>query len=101
MQAFNFATMTAYNGKNASIMGNGTLPAFATFKQIKELGYKINKGAKGISIFCGYREKIEDGKKTTVPKFAIVFDLIDTTAHEDKEFLKYIKAELKEMFKSE
>jgi antirestriction protein ArdC len=100
MQAFNFATMTPYSGKNAATVGNGELPAFATFQQIKGLGYQVRKGAKGISIFCGFREKtVENGKTEKVPKFAIVFDLIDTTANDDKEFLKYVKTELKKLFK--
>lgn len=90
--------MTPYGGKNASIEGNGTLPAFATFSQLQSLGYMVKKGAKGVKIFCGYREKKEaKGKTARVPKFATVFDIIDTTANDDKEFLKYLATETKKL----
>lgn len=95
MNAFNFTTMTEYSGQNAAIVGNGTLPAFASFNQLKSLGYMVNKGAKGIKVFCGYKPKkdAENGKK--VPVYGVVFDIVDTTAAQDKDFLKWLKAEIK------
>lgn len=97
MNAFNFATMTPYDGKNATIEGNGPLPAFATFQQLKSLGYMVKKGAKGVKIFCGYRSK-KVGEKKTIPVWATVFDIIDTNAADDKEFLKYLATEAKKLF---
>lgn len=99
MNAFNFATLQPYGGKNATLEGNGTLPAFATFNQLRDLGYSVKKGAKGVKIFCGYREKKEGDKITRVPRSATVFDIIDTNATDDKEFMKYLATEVKKLFK--
>jgi hypothetical protein len=99
MNAFNFATMTAYSGQNAALVGNGDIPAFATFQQLKNLGYSVAKGAKGVKIFCGYREKKEGDKVARVPKYAIVFDIIDTNAKDDKAFLQHLATEAKKLFK--
>lgn len=98
MQAFNFATMTAYSGQNATLEGNGEIPAFATFQQLKSLGYSVCKGAKGVKIFCGYRDKKEGSTTKRVPRWAIVFDIIDTSAKDDKAFLQYLKAEATKLF---
>lgn len=95
MQAFNFTTMTAYGGKNAGLVSNGSddLPAFATFMQLRNAGYSVKKGAKSIAIFCGYKAK-KDSEGKSVPIWARVFDIIDTSAADDKEFLKWLKEEV-------
>lgn len=95
MKAFNFVTMREYGGSNANLVSNGDLPAFATFQQLKGIGQSVRKGAKSISIFCGYRKQIVDGKEVSKPISARVFDIIDTTASDDKEFLNYLKKEVK------
>ena len=94
MNAFNFITMTEYGGSNATLPGNGPIPAFATFNQLKNAGYCVKKGAKAVSIFCGYRKQIVDGKEVSKPISARVFDIIDTSASDDVEFLKWLKGEI-------
>jgi tRNA splicing endonuclease len=97
MKAFNFITMTEYGGRNALLEGNGDLPAFASFNQLRDSGYMVKKGAKSVSIFCGYRQRKDKttGKMTTVPTSGRVFDIIDTTAADDKGYIKHLKAEIK------
>ncbi len=92
LTAFNFITLVQYSGQNAGLVGNGELNAFATFNQIKQAGYKVNKGAKGSSIFCGYHKKIDKktGEEVTVPTYGYVFDIVDTTANDDKDFIKWL-----------
>ena len=99
MTAFNFATMRPYSGQNALLAGNGKYPAFATFNQIRQLGFTVNKGAKAVKIFCGYQsteEKDENGKlkKVTIPKRALVFDICDTNALQSPEFVEFMESEL-------
>lgn len=89
MRAFNFVTNTEYSGQNAALVGNGKYPAFASFNQLKSMGYSVNKGAKSVSIFCGYR-KGKDGEKT-VPCWGRVFDIVDTSAKDDKDLLEFIE----------
>ncbi len=95
MQAYNFTTQVKYGGSNAGLKGNGDLNAFATFFQIKNAGYTVNKGAKGIQIFTGYYTKTDPktNEEKTVPTHALVFDIKDTSAYEDKEFIDYLKNE--------
>lgn len=92
LTAFNFFSLVQYSGKNASIEGNGEINAFATFNQIKSMGYQVNKGAKSISIFTGYhlRTNKKTGEDEQVPTYARVFDIVDTTAKDDKEFYNYL-----------
>lgn len=98
--AFNFATMTPYTGRNAALEGSGEYNAFATFNQIRQLGMKVNKGAKGMPIFCGFHERTKDkdgnalAKPVVGQKFATVFDIKDTNALDDPEFAKYLRTEL-------
>lgn len=97
MQAFNFVTMNQYSGKNAGLVSNGNgLPAFATFQQLKSAGYSVLKGAKGVKIFCGYREKKDSKEK--MPLYATVFDIIDTSAKDDAQFLEWLGQEAKRLF---
>jgi antirestriction protein ArdC len=98
--AFNFSTMNDYSGSNAALVGNGKYNAFATFNQIRDLGYTVRKGAKSISIFCGYKEKLVDGKNETVPVYARVFDICDTNAEQDPELVKQLKKKLDKQEKS-
>lgn len=96
MTAFNFCTMTEYSGKNATLEGNGIISAFATFNQLKTNGYMVKKGAKGVGIHCGFR-KVEDkasGKVKSVPRYATVFDICDTTAQDDKDYMKWLESEI-------
>ena len=95
MQAYNFITLVKYNGQNAGLVGNGDLNAFATFNQVSQAGYKVNKGAKAISIFCGYFERLnkKTGENETVPTYARVFDIKDTSAYQDTEFVNWLKTE--------
>jgi len=91
--AYNFITKTNYSGSNAYLKGKSKYNAFATFKQISSAGYKINKGAKGEHIFCGFQPVDvvdENGKPKTksVPKVAVVFDIADTTAMDDAKLIK-------------
>lgn len=102
VKAFNFATETEYTGDNAALVSNfaDDLPAFATFNQINGLGYQVKKGAKSISIFCGYVRRAEKGKRKTevqktIPLYARVFDIADTTAADDKEFIKHLRGQIK------
>lgn len=97
MSAFNFITLVKYSGSNAGLTGNGSINAFATFNQISQSGYKVNKGAKGISIFCGYyeRKNKKTGELETVPTHANVFDIKDTSAYEDQEFVDWLKTDAK------
>ena len=89
MQPFNFITMQQYSGKNvAELIPNGEIPAFATFKQLKDAGYSVKKGAKSVAIFCGYREKKDSDKK--VPRWGRVFEIIDTSANDDKQFIEHL-----------
>lgn len=92
LTAFNFFSLVQYSGRNATIAGNGELNAFATFNQIKQMGYQVNKGAKSISIFTGYhlRTNKKTGEEEQVPTYARVFDIEDTTAKDDKEFYNYL-----------
>lgn len=96
MKAFNFSTMRPYSGANEYIEGNGKYPAFATFNQVNALGYQVKKGAKGIKILCGFRPDSEDDKTEgdilDGPRFrtSVVFDLCDTTASDDPEFMQYL-----------
>lgn len=89
MIAFNFATNKEYAGSNAALQGNGKYNAFASFNQIASMGYKVNKGAKSISIFCGYRES-KDGKKT-IPCWGRVFDIVDTNALQDADLVEFLE----------
>ena len=94
MQAYNFITLVKYTGANAGLVGNGSVNAFATFNQISGAGYKVNKGAKGISIFTGYytrESENKNGQNVTVPTYARVFDIKDTSAYEDQEFINWLK----------
>lgn len=88
MNAFNFVTNTEYSGQNAALVGNGKYPAFASFNQLKSMGYSVNKGAKSVSVFCGYRENKAGDR---VPCYGRVFDLIDTTAKDDTDLLEFIE----------
>jgi hypothetical protein len=93
MQAFNFTTNVEYAGSNATLAGNGKYNAFATFRQISNLGYSVNKGAKGIHINCGYRQvtdKKDPTKTHSVPRWAIVFDICDTNALQDKDLVEFL-----------
>jgi hypothetical protein len=100
MNAFNFCTMTEYTGRNAGLAGNGELPAFATFNQLKSQGFMVKKGAKSIPIFCGFqpRTKDKDGKPLEKPvngiRYARVFDIVDTTAAENVDFMAWLKEEV-------
>jgi hypothetical protein len=90
MTAYNFITKTVYTGKNQVLTGKSKYNAFATFRQISNAGYKVNKGAKGKWIFCGFQPvDVLDSKghirTKTTPKGAIVFDIADTTAIKDKK----------------
>lgn len=96
MRAFNFITQTEYAGRNALIKGNSHINGFATFVQIKNAGYKLNKGSKGYHIFCGFKsidQKNSKGKivTVTVPKSAIVFDIADTDALNDNKLIKQLE----------
>lgn len=93
MTAYNFITLVKYGGTNAGLEGKSDINAFATFRQIKESGYAVNKGAKGISIFCGYQEKKDSDKP--VPIYACVFDIADTNAMQDTDFISWLKTEAK------
>lgn len=99
MKAFNFATNVEYSGQNALLVGNGKYPAFASFNQLKSLGYSVNKGAKSVSVFCGYR-KGKDGEKT-VPCWGRVFDIIDTSAKDDADLIEFIEKGQREPSKLE
>lgn len=91
MNAFNFVTYKEYAGRNSLLKGKGKYNAFATFNQIKENGYRLNKNAKGKSIFCGYKQisELKNGKleNISVPKYAVVFDIADTNALENKDLV--------------
>lgn len=93
MQAYNFITLVKYSGMNSTLEGNGGINAFATFGQIKSAGYSVNKGAKGIKIFCGYHEKKDADKP--VPIYTSVFDIADTSAMQDSDFINWLKTEAK------
>lgn len=88
MIAFNFVTNTEYSGSNAGLVSNGKYPAFASFSQLKSSGYSVNKGAKSVSVFCGYRENKAGDR---VPCWGRVFDIIDTTAKDDSDLLEFIE----------
>lgn len=45
MQPFNFVTMTEYAGRNMFELSGRDFPAYATFKQIKDNGGMVKKGA--------------------------------------------------------
>jgi hypothetical protein len=92
MNTINFVTFNNYSGSNTTLQHKSKYSAFATFKQITGAGYKLNKGSKGQTIFCGYRpvDKVNDkGHITTgnAPIFALVFDIADTTAMDDKKLI--------------
>jgi hypothetical protein len=90
--AFNFATNKEYAGSNATLQGNGKYNAFASFNQIASLGYSVNKGAKSVSIFCGYREKTtKNGKTESVPCWGRVFDIVDTNALQDPDLVEFLE----------
>jgi hypothetical protein len=100
MQAFNFTTMKPYTGQNAGLVSNGELNAFATFSQIQSGGFLVKKGAKGIKIFCGYHITAkakdatnDDGTKFNSPRYSVVFDIADTTAADDKDFIAWVREE--------
>lgn len=96
MRAYNFITLVEYSGNNATLEGCGELNAFATFNQIKESGYSVNKGAKSVSIFTGYyskEDKNENGQNVTIPTYARVFDIADTSAITDENFVEWLKTE--------
>jgi hypothetical protein len=91
---YNFSTMVTYTGRNAvELSGISKYNCFATFIQIKEMGYSVNKGAHGYSIFTGFREKEDESnpcKVVKVPTWAKVFAIEDTTAVQDKDFIKWL-----------
>lgn len=92
MTAFNFITNKEYSGSNATLEGNGKYPAFASFNQIASMGYSVNKGAKSVSIFCGYREKTtKNGKTESVPCWGRVFDIVDTNAINDPDLIEFLE----------
>jgi hypothetical protein len=97
MTAFNFATNTEYSGRNATLEGNGKYPAFATFNQLRSLGYSVNKGAKGVHISCGFKQATKKDEKTgetktfSVPRGAVVFDIIDTNALQDADLVEFLE----------
>ena len=84
IQPMNFATFSKYTGKNAITLTQN-LPLYATFMQVVALGGKVKKGAKSISVFCGYQPKTDKktGEKVTVPKFANVFHIDDCEMPQD------------------
>lgn len=97
MKAFNFITNVEYSGRNAELVGNGKYPAFATFNQLKSMGYSVNKGAKGVHISCGFKQVTKEDAKTgkqksfSVPRGAVVFDIIDTNAIQDLDLIDFIE----------
>lgn len=96
MLPINFITKNKYQGSNQVLISKTKLNAFATFKQIANAGYKVNKGAKGQTIFCGFQpvDQIDEKghiKTKSVPKMAVVFDISDTTAVLDKKLIKELK----------
>lgn len=94
MQAYNFITLVKYSGSNAGLQGRTDINAFATYLQLKQAGYSVNKGAKAERIFTGYYEKTKDnGEVDTVPTFACVFDIADTDAIKDTDFINWLKTE--------
>ena len=64
---------------------------WVTFLQARQMGLKVKKGSKGISIFKGFKqfdEKDEEGKLKTVSYpvgFARVFNLDQTEKREDEQ----------------
>lgn len=96
MTAFNFVTNVEYSGSNALLVGNGKYNAFATFNQIKQAGYSVNKGAKGVHISCGFKqasktdEKTGEVKTVSVPRGAVVFDICDTNALQDTDLVEFL-----------
>jgi len=85
--------MKQYAGSNAGLAGNGPLPAFASFNQLRDMGYMVNKGAKGVKIFCGFRES-KKAKGEKVPCWGYVFDIVDTTAYQDKAYMAWLAKEV-------
>jgi len=83
----NKLTGKPYNGKNQAELENARInneyksEEWVTFLQAKELGLKIKKGSKGVSIFKGFTlicEEDKEGKKkqSSMPLgFARVFNL--------------------------
>jgi hypothetical protein len=95
--AFNFITNTNYSGGNSLLLGNGKYNAFATFNQIRDNGYKVNKGSHGVLISCGFKLVTKTDYKTgkiksfTVPKHALIFDICDTNALDDSDLVNFIE----------
>ena len=96
MTPVNFITKNKYQGGNQALVSKSKYYAFATFRQIANAGYKVNKGAKGQAIFCGFQpvDQIDSKghiKTKSVPKMAIVFDIADTTALTDKKLISKLR----------
>lgn len=99
MNAFNFCTMKPYTGANAYLITNGPIPAFATFNQISSMGYQVKKGAKGTKITIGIPTTTKDGQELVKYSQRTVFEIVDTTAIDDKDFIKDLAREVANMQK--
>lgn len=97
MRAFNFCTMRPYCGANAHLIGNGQYPAFATFNQVTSMGYQVKKGAKGVKIAVGIKTTTKEGEELMRYSQRTVFDIVDTTAADDKDFMKDLAREVAQM----
>ena len=104
----NFATGHKYSGVNTLLLNlvcaqrKYTHPLFASFKQVNNLGGKINKGERGVCIVFSKRIEIEDKdnpdqkKQISLLKNWTVFNLEQTNLDfENRRIAKYIKTEPK------
>lgn len=89
----NAMTREAYEGRNqAELLADKARKKYnsnewATFLQFNQMGRKIKKGSRGVSIFKGFKqfEDEKDGKRRTVSRpvgFATVFNLDQTESRE-------------------
>jgi len=107
----NFATGHKYSGINTLLLNlvctqrKYTYPLFASFKQVSNLGGRVNKGEKGISVVFSKRIEIEDKdnpaqkKQISLLKSWTVFNLSQTNLDtNDRRISKYIKTETPKPF---
>ena len=107
----NFATGHKYSGVNTLLLNlvctqrKYTYPLFASFKQIRNLGGRVNKGEKGITIVFSKRIEIDDKdnpdqkKQISLLKSWTVFNLSQTNLDtKDRRISKYIKTETPKPF---
>ncbi len=95
VEPYNFVSNNLYQGRNKGLLmavqedKKFKEGAWATFRQWSDKGYKIIKGQKAVTVFCGWHERTKDDDGNLIepvktPKFASVFNIAQVENIKDK-----------------